>query len=54
MLFLYIHGIYSGKYVILDGMREYFAEGYRCYILNPLTLKSHDPKLFEFIERMIK
>lgn len=43
-------GVYDGKNISLDGMREYFSEGYKEYIVNPENLKKHDPDLFDYIE----
>lgn len=35
-------------------LREYYSEGLREYYIDPQNLKKKDPKLFEFIERMMK
>ena len=43
-------GIFSGKGVSLDGMLDYFSEGYAEYIRNPNNLKTHDPDLFDYFE----
>lgn len=45
-------GIFNGKDVSLDGMLDYFSEGYVEYIRNPDNLKKHDPDLFEYIRRI--
>ena len=46
------YGIYSGDEISLDGMLEYFSEGYMEYVSNPENLKKHDPDLFAYIERI--
>lgn len=33
------HGIYDGQRIYLDGMREYFSEGFRCYFTDPELLE---------------
>lgn len=44
----------SGKWLFNPrSLREYFAEGYREYILNPENLKARDILLFEFIRRLM-
>jgi hypothetical protein len=43
-------GIFDGKAVSLDGMLDYFAEGYKEFILNPENLRVHDPSLFDYFE----
>ncbi|NSW90225.1 MAG: hypothetical protein HPY74_06020 [Firmicutes bacterium] len=35
-------------------LKEYFAEGYREYFIDPENLKSRDMMLYRFIERMVK
>lgn len=35
-------------------LADYFAEGYREYILYPNNLAEHDKKLYEFIEDLLK
>lgn len=45
-------GIFNGKDVSLDGMLDYFSEGYVEYIRNPDNLKKHDPDLFEYFRRI--
>lgn len=47
------NGIYDGKQVYLDGLREYFSEGFRFYYINPNLLKEKDLPLYKFIEGMI-
>lgn len=44
------YGIYDGTHISLDGMREYFSEGFRVYITQPELLKSKDPRLFQYLE----
>ncbi len=44
------YGIFDGSKVSLEGMREYFSEGYKEYITNPENLKLHDPELFDYFE----
>ena len=39
--------------ISLEGLREYFSEGYTEYILNPDNLKERDPDLFDFIRRLL-
>jgi len=46
-------GIYDGKNISLDGMLDYFSEGYEEYIRNPDNLKAHDPDLFAYFEGII-
>lgn len=41
-------GIFNGKDITLDGMLDYFSEGYVEYIRNPDNLKKHDPDLFDY------
>lgn len=41
-------GIFNGKDISLDGMLDYFSEGYVEYIRNPDNLKKHDPDLFNY------
>lgn len=41
-------GIFNGKNVTLDGMLDYFSEGYEEFIRNPENLKEHDPDLFNY------
>ena len=43
-------GIFDGKNVSLDGMLDYFSEGYEEYIRNPENLKAHDADLFDYFE----
>ena len=43
-------GIFNGKEVSLNGMLDYFSEGYEEYIRNPDNLKKHDPDLFNYFE----
>lgn len=46
-------GIYDGKNISLDGMLDYFSEGYEEYIRNPDNLKEHDLDLFVYFEGII-
>ena len=46
-------GIYDGKNISLDGMLDYFSEGYEEYIRNPSNLKAHDPGLFTYFEGIL-
>ena len=48
------YGIYDGKRVSLDGMREYFSEGYREFIYRPAQLREVDPELYHYIEGLIR
>ena len=48
------HGIYDGKKVYLDGMREYFSEGVRVFYANPQQLLKKDPDLYEYIKELMK
>ena len=47
-------GIYDGKHIYLDGMREYFSEGFMFYVHNPKVLQQKDPDLFEYIRRRLE
>lgn len=47
-------GIFDGKQVYLDGMREYFSEGFMFYVHNPEILMQKDPELFEYIRRLLE
>lgn len=46
------YGIYDGKTVSLDGMREYFSEGFRYFFIEPDSLMEKDPDLYRYIERL--
>lgn len=46
------NGIYDGTKVYLDGMREYFSEGFRCYYLDSELLHQKDPLLYNFIKEL--
>jgi len=48
------YGIYDGSQVYLDGMREYFSEGFRAYVLTPDLLANKDRALFEYIRRLVE
>lgn len=37
---------------LLNGMLEYFSEGFRCYFINPKILQTKDPELFRYIEEL--
>lgn len=50
----YGRGIYDGKQVYLDGMREYFSEGFMFYAHAPDVLKQKDPDLFDYIRRLLE
>ena len=50
----YGRGIYDGKQVYLDGMREYFSEGFMFYVNDPEVLRQRDPDLFDYIRRLLK
>lgn len=50
----YGRGIYDGKQVYLDGMREYFSEGFMFYVHAPDVLKQKDPDLFDYIRRLLE
>ena len=50
----YGRGIYDGRRVYLDGMREYFSEGFMFYVHNPEMLMQKDPELFEYIRRLLE
>ena len=45
------YGIYDGQHIILDGMREYFSEGFRVYVTDPELLEEKDKDLFDYIRR---
>lgn len=48
------YGIFfGGDNLSLEGMRDYLAEGYAEYILNPDNLKKHDPDLFGYFEGIV-
>lgn len=47
-------GIFDGTKISLDGMREYFSEGFRVYFIEPELLKKRDRRLFDFIEELAK
>lgn len=47
-------GIFDGKHVYLDGMREYFSEGFVFYIIDPNILRQKDPDLFDYIKRLLE
>lgn len=47
-------GIFDGKHVYLDGMREYFSEGFMFYIIDPNILRQKDPDLFDYIKRLLE
>ena len=42
----------DGTKVYLDGMREYFSEGFRCYYLDSELLHQKDPLLYNFIKEL--
>ena len=48
------NGIYDGKKVYLDGMREYFSEGVRVFYTDPRLLEKKDPDLYEYIKELMK
>ena len=48
------NGIYDGKKVYLDGMREYFSEGVRVFYTDPRLLEKKDPDLYEYIKERMK
>lgn len=48
------YGIYDGANISLEGMLEYFSEGYREYILNPERLREFDPELYRYLEVLRK
>jgi len=48
------YGLYDGSQVYLDGMREYFSEGFRAYVLTPDLLANKDRALFEYIRRLVE
>lgn len=53
---LYVEGmswIYEKGKVTLDGMREYFSEGFSFYVHNPALLKRKDQELYDYIRRML-
>ena len=47
-------GIYDGKKVYLDGMREYFSEGVRVFYADPQLLLKKDPDLYDYIKELMK
>ena len=47
-------GIYDGEHIYLDGMREYFSEGFMFYVNDPEVLRQKDPELFDYIRRLLK
>ena len=47
-------GIYDGKHIYLDGMREYFSEGFMFYVNDPEVLQQKDPDLFDYIRRLLE
>lgn len=46
-------GIYDGNTINLTSMKEYFAEGYREFYVNPENLRLHDPDLYDYIRRLL-
>lgn len=46
-------GIYDGNTINLTSMKEYFAEGYREFYMNPKNLRLHDPDLYEYIRGLL-
>ena len=48
------NGIYDGKKVYLDGMREYFSEVVRVFYTDPRLLEKKDPDLYEYIKELMK
>lgn len=46
-------GIYDGHTINLSSMKEYFAEGYREFYMNPENLKAHDPDLYDYIRGLL-
>lgn len=48
------HGIYDGQRIYLDGMREYFSEGFRCYFTDPELLERKDPDLYGYIKELVR
>ena len=46
-------GIYDGRTINLTSMKEYFAEGYREFYVNPENLRLHDPDLYDYIRRLL-
>jgi len=49
----YGNGIYDGRKIYLDGMREYFSEGFMFYVLHPNVLQQKDPELFNYIKGLL-
>ena len=48
------HGIFDGQRIYLDGMREYFSEGFRCYFTDPGLLEQKDPDLYGYIKELVR
>lgn len=46
-------GIYDGHTINLTSMKEYFAEGYREFYVNPENLRLHDPDLYDYIRGLL-
>ena len=46
-------GIYDRHTINLTSMKEYFAEGYREFYVNPENLRLHDPDLYDYIRRLL-
>lgn len=46
-------GIYDGRTINLTSMKEYFAEGYREFYVNPEKLRLHDPDLYDYIRGLL-
>ena len=46
-------GIYDGHTINLASMKEYFAEGYREFYVNPENLRLHDPDLYDYIRGLL-
>lgn len=44
---------YNSWKVNMKTLGEYFSEGYREYLINPINLKNHDKKLYNFIKGLI-
>ena len=47
------YGIFDGSKLSLEGMQDYFSEGYAEYITDPENLRRHDPDLFNYFEGIL-
>lgn len=45
---------YDSAESLLDGIREYFSEGFRCYFMEPDLLKQRDSKLYRYIKELVE